>query len=171
MIIQAGFDLEILARPLILQHGMLMPRLVLISLDADMQLNDVKVLPGEFMGCLVPFQNSVLAVLDPEVTKYFAVAHPRSFGEDDGSPDPVLEEARTLESKAGERGLQMIGHFAIDETGYLSARTRLYFDQDPGHNDLPRTMLHWSHSALARCLCARRDPLCGAAPRGQAPVV
>ena len=172
MIIQAGFDLAILARPLILQHGRLMPRLVLISLDADMQLNDVDVVPGEFMGCLVPFQDSVLAALDPAATKYFAVAHPASFGADDGGEDPVLEEARTLESKAAERGIQLIGHFAIDETSYLSARTPLYFDQDPGHNDLPRTMLHWSHSALARCLCARRNPSCGVpTPRPEGPVV
>jgi hypothetical protein len=55
MIIQAGFDFEILARPLIIQHGMLMPSLVLICLDADMQLDSVDVVPGNFAGRLVPF--------------------------------------------------------------------------------------------------------------------
>ena len=151
MIIQAGFDLEILARPLILQHGRLMPRLVLICLDADMQLNDVDVVPGDFAGCLVPFQDAVLAGLDPEDTMYFAIAHPGSFSEAYGYPDPILDEARELESRTAERGMQLIGHFAIDETGYWSARARSYFDQYPSHNDLPRTMFHWFHSKLGKC--------------------
>lgn len=151
MIIQAGFDLELLARPLILQHGRPMPRLVLICLDAEMQLNDVDVVPGDFVGCLVPFQDAVQAALVPGDTKYFAIAHPGSFGEACGYPDPVLEEARALESKAAERGIQLIGHFALDETGYMSARARLYFDQYPHHADLPRTMFHWSHSKLGKC--------------------
>lgn len=163
MIIQAGFDFEILARPLIIQHGMLMPSLVLICMDRDMQLDSVDVVPGDFAGCLVPFQDAVLAALDPEYTKYFAIAHPGRFSEDYGDPDPVLDEARTLESKAAERGIQLIGHFAIDETGYMSARARMFFDQYPSHNDLPRTMFHWSHSKLDRCVCARFDPACGAA--------
>ncbi|MET3948206.1 hypothetical protein ABIB49_002926 [Arthrobacter sp. UYCu512] len=151
MIIQAGFDFEILARPLIIQHNMLMPSLVLICLDSDMQLNDIDVVPGDFAGCLVPFQDAVLAALVPDDTKYFAIAHPGSFGASCGYPDPVLDEAHDLESKAAERGMQLIGHFAIDETGYMSARARSYFDQYPRHADLPRTMFHWSHSKHGRC--------------------
>ncbi|MCX6497852.1 MAG: hypothetical protein NTU93_03495 [Arthrobacter sp.] len=136
---------------MIIQHGRLLPRLVLISVDAEMRLNEVGVIPGEFDGCLVPFQNAVLAALVSEETKYFAIAHPGSFGEAYGYPDPVLEEADALESKAAERGVQLIGHFAIDETGYMSARARSYFDQYPSHDDLPRTMFHWSHSRLGKC--------------------
>ena len=151
MIIQAGFDLEILARPLILPHGRPMPRLVLICLDADMQLSDVDVVPGDFAGCLVPFHDAVLAALVPEATKYFAIAHPGSFDDAYGYPDPVLEEALALEAKAAERGIQLIGHFAIDETGYMSARARSYFDQYPRYADLPRTRFHWSHSKLGKC--------------------
>ena len=79
MIIQAGFDFEILARPLIIQHGMLMPSLVLICLDSDMQLESVDVVPGDFAGCLAPFHDAVLAALDSEYTKYFAIAHPRTM--------------------------------------------------------------------------------------------
>jgi hypothetical protein len=151
MIIQAGFDFEVLARPLLIQHGMLMPSLVLICLDADMQLESVDVVPGDFAGCLVPFQDAVLAALEPEYTRYFAIAHPGSFGEDYGHPDPILDEARTLESKAAARGMQLIGHLAVDETGYMSARARMYFDQYPRHEDLPRTMFHWVHSKLGKC--------------------
>lgn len=151
MIIQAGFDLETLARPFIVQDGRIMPRLVLICLDADMQLDSVDVVPGDFAGCLVPFQDAVLAALDPEYTKFFAIAHPGRFSEDYGDPDPILDEALTLESKASEREMQLIGHFAIDETGYMSARARSYFDQYPSHDDLPRTMFHWSHSKLGKC--------------------
>ena len=51
--------------------------------------------------------------LDPEDTRYFAIARPGSFGEAYGYPDPIL-----LELKTAERGMQLIGHFAIDETGY-----------------------------------------------------
>ncbi len=151
MIIQAGFDFEILARPLIIQHGMLMPSLVLIRLDREMQLDNVDVVPGHFEGCLAPFHDAVLAALDPKYTKYFAIAHPGRFSEDYGYLDPIMDEASALESKAKERGVQLIGHFAIDETGYMSARARMYFDQYPSHDDLPRTMLHWSHSTLGKC--------------------
>ncbi|MDN4644302.1 hypothetical protein [Arthrobacter sp. PsM3] len=159
MIIQAGFDFEILARPLIVQHGALLPRLVLIGLDAEMQLDDVHVITEEFEGSLAPFHDAVLAALDTEFTKYFAIAHPGRFT---GyiQTEPIMDEADELESKAAERGLRLIGHFALDETGYMSARAHMYFDQYPSHNDLPRTMLHWSHSKLLRCLCARCDPLC-----------
>lgn len=128
-----------------------MPRLVLICLDAEMRLIDVDFVPGDFAGCLVPFRDALLAALDPEETKYFAIAHPGSFGEAYDYPDPVLDEARELESETAKRGIQLIGHFAIDETGYMSARARSYFDQYPQHADLPRTMFHWSHSTLGRC--------------------
>lgn len=145
MIIQAGFDFEILARPRIIQHGMLMPTLVLICLDESMQLNSVRIVPGTFAGCLVPFEGAILAALNPDYTKYFAIAHPGSFSEGFSEPDPLLDEAAALETKAAERGMRLIGHFAIDETGSMSARPRSYFDEYPSHKDLPRTMVHWVH--------------------------
>ena len=58
---------------------MLMPSLVLICLDSDMQLESVDVVPGDFAGCLAPFHDAVLAALDSEYTKYFAIAHPRTM--------------------------------------------------------------------------------------------
>ena len=82
MIIQAGFDFEILARPFIFQQGKLTPRLVLICLDADMQLDSVDVVANHFEGCVAQFHDAVLAALDPECTKYFAIAHPGSLSED-----------------------------------------------------------------------------------------
>ena len=163
MIIQAGFDFVILAHPLIVQDGKLTPRLVLIALDAEMQLDGVEVIADDFAGSLAPFHDAVLTALDREYTRYFAIAHPGRFSEEFGCSDPVLDEARLLESKAAERGMQLIGHIAVDETGYMSARARMYFDQYPSHDGLPRTMLHWSHSELDRCVCARSDPGCGTA--------
>ena len=168
MIIQAGFDFVLLAHPLIVQDGKLAPRLVLITLDAEMQLDSVEVIADDFAGCLVPFHDAVLTALDREYARFFAIAHPGRFSVGCGCPDPVLDEARALEKKAAERGLQLIGHIAIDESGYMSARASMYFDQYPRHNDLPRTMLHWSHSELDRCVCARLadaevHPACGAA--------
>ncbi|KRE81107.1 hypothetical protein ASG77_04135 [Arthrobacter sp. Soil762] len=55
MIIQAGFDLQILVRPLIVQDGRVLPKLVVIGLDADMQLDGIKVVSDEFAGLLVPY--------------------------------------------------------------------------------------------------------------------
>ncbi|MCB5293160.1 hypothetical protein [Arthrobacter sp. SO3] len=159
MIIQAGFDFVILARPFIVPDGRLRANLVLVGVDAEMQLDSVQVITEDFAGSLAPFHDALLVALDSEFTKYFAIAHPGSFSAY-GCPDPIMDEADELESKAAERGLQLIGHFAVDETGYMSARAHMYFDQYPRHNDLPRTMLHWSHSKLLRCLCARCDPLC-----------
>lgn len=151
----------ILAHPLIAPGGKLTPRLVLIALDAEMQLDSVEVIADDFAGSLAPYHDAVLTALDREYTRYFAIAHPGTFSEDFRWSDPVLEEARILDSRAAERGRQLIGHIAIDETGYTSARAHMYFDQYPSHNGLPRTMLHWSHSELDRCVCARSDPGCG----------
>ncbi|QCB96324.1 hypothetical protein E5206_04765 [Arthrobacter sp. PAMC25564] len=150
MIIQAGFDFEILARPFIVQDGKLVPNLVLICVDAEMRLDSVDVIAEDFSGSLAPFLDAVLVALDPEYTRYFAIAHPGRFSEYDFS-EPIMDEARILASKAADRGMQLIGHFAIDETGYRSARARSYFDQYPSHEDLPRTMFHWSHSSLGKC--------------------
>ena len=160
MIIQAGFDFVILARPFIVPDGRLRPNLVLVCVDAEMQLDSVEVIADDFAGCLVPFHDAVLTALDREYTRYFAIAHPGRFSEEYCGSDPVLDEARILESKAAERGMHLIGHIAIDETGYMSARGRMYFDQYPSHDDLPRTMLHWSHSKVDRCYCAQCNPSC-----------
>ena len=159
MIIQAGFDFVILARPFIVPDGKIRPNLVLVCVDAEMQLDSVQVVTEDFAGSLAPFHDDVLLALDSEFTRYFAIAHPGSFSEY-GCSDPIMGEADELESKAAERGMQLIGHFAVDETGYMSARAHMYFDQYPQHEDLPRTMLHWSHSKLVRCLCSRNDPGC-----------
>ncbi|MET3812085.1 hypothetical protein [Arthrobacter sp. UYEF3] len=150
MIIQAGFDFEVLARPFIVQDGKLMPHLVVICVDTEMRFNSVEVVADDFSGSLAPFQDAVLFALDPEHTRYFAIAHPGRFSEYDVS-EPIIDEARALASKAAERGMQLIGHFAIDETGYMSAQARSFFDQYPGYEDLPRTMFHWAHSKLGKC--------------------
>ena len=159
MIIQAGFDFVILARPFIVPDGRVRSNLVLVCVDAEMQLDSVQVITEDFAGSLAPFHDALLVALDSEFTKYFAIAHPGSFS-DYGCSDQIMDEVDELESKAAERGMQLIGHFAVDETGYISARAHMYFDQYPSHNDLPRTMLHWSRSNVDRCLCARCDLSC-----------
>jgi hypothetical protein len=150
MIIQAGFDFEILARPYIVQDGRLIPRLVLISADSEMRLDSISVITDDFRGSIEPFQDSILECLDPESARYFAIAHAGRFSEYAFS-EPIMDEARLLDEAAAVRGMQLIGHLALDETGYMSARARSYFDQHPGHDDLPRTMFHWSHSRFGEC--------------------
>lgn len=50
MIIQAGFDLELLAHPLVVQGGKVLPRLVVVSLDAEMQLDGISIVTEDFKG-------------------------------------------------------------------------------------------------------------------------
>lgn len=75
MIIQAGFDLELLARPLIVQEDKVLPRLVVIGLDAEMQLESIKVASDHFSGQLEPEFDAILDELEPKWTRYFAIAH------------------------------------------------------------------------------------------------
>lgn len=152
MIIQAGFDLQILVRPLIVQEGKVLPKLVVISLDADMQLDGIKVVSDEFAGSLMPHHDAILDGFDPAWTTYFAIAHAgtwtdRCYGHD----DPILKEGEALKEAASKRGLYMVGHFGLDETGYMAAGPHSYFDQYPFHSDLPRTMSHWVHSKYGKC--------------------
>ena len=50
---------------------------------------------------------------------------------------------------ADQRGFQMIGHFGLDETGYMCNGPHSYFDQY--HRGLPCTMDHWVHSKYGTC--------------------
>ena len=75
MIIQAGFDFVILARPFIVPDGRVRSNLVLVCVDAEMQLDSVQVITEDFAGSLAPFHDAVLMALDSEFTKYFAIAH------------------------------------------------------------------------------------------------
>lgn len=152
MIIQAGFDLELLARPLIVQEGKLYPRLVVIGLDAEMQLDSIRVVTESFSGSLETFQEAILEHLDLEGTKYFAIAHAEIWAESDFCDEqPILIEGKQLAKVAAERGLHMIGHFGIDETGYMSEGPHSYFDQYPSEDHLPSTMTHWVHSKFGQC--------------------
>ncbi|MET3719971.1 MULTISPECIES: hypothetical protein [unclassified Arthrobacter] len=78
MIIQAGFDLQILVRPLVVQEGRVLPKLVVIALDADMQLDGIKVASDEFAGSLEPHYDASLDWMDLDWTRYFAIAHAKS---------------------------------------------------------------------------------------------
>ncbi|MGO4583484.1 hypothetical protein AB4Z38_06310 [Arthrobacter sp. 2RAF6] len=152
MIIQAGFDLELLARPLIVQEERLYPRLVVIGLDAEMQLESIRVVTESFEGSLNPFQDAILEDLDIEGSTYFAIAHAGIWAEDDYfNEQPIHAEAKLLSEAAAREGILMIGHFGIDETGYMSAGPHSYFDQYPSEDDLPSTMTHWVHSRFGQC--------------------
>lgn len=152
MIIQAGFDLQILVRPIIVQEGRVLPKLVVIGLDADMQLDGINVVSDEFAGSLEPHHDAILDWMDLEWTKYFAIAHAGIWPEDDYySESPILQEAETLKTAAAQRGLRMIGHFGLDETGYMSDGPHSYFDQYGLSEHLPPTMSHWVNSKYGTC--------------------
>lgn len=152
MIIQAGFDLQILVRPLIVQGEKVLPKLVVIALDGDMQLDGIKVVSDEFAGSLEPHHDAILDWMDLDWTKYFAIAHAGIWPEDDYcSESPILQGAKTLEAVAAQRGLRMIGHFGLDETGYMSDGPHSYFDQYGLSEHLPPTMSHWVNSRYGKC--------------------
>lgn len=149
MIIQAGFDLEFLARLLIAPEGKILPRLVVIGLDADMQFADIGVACCQFDGSLEPYIDTILEHLDPDTTRYFAIAHAGGWECTDVVHAQVLTEAEALRAAALERGFLMIGHFGLDEDGYLSNGPHYYFDRY--HLGLPCTMDHWVHSKHGKC--------------------
>jgi hypothetical protein len=152
MIIQAGFDLELLAHPLVVQGGKVLPRLVLVSLDAEMQLDGISIVTEDFKGALEPHRNEILDGLDPARVKFFAIAHAGCWPEDDYYHEsPILQEAEALKAAAVQRGFRMIGHFGIDETGYMAGGPHSYFDQYGIQDPLPQTMDHWVHSKHGKC--------------------
>lgn len=148
MIIQAGFDLVLLAHPLIVHEERMFPKLVVIGLDAEMQLERISVVSDQFMGRLEPHFDAVLNELEPDSTRYFAIAHAGAWAEQwPPWEEPIIQEAEGLKTLAGQRGFRMIGHVGIDETGYTCNGPHMYFDQYPLGDDLPCTMNHWVHSS------------------------
>ncbi len=149
MIIQAGFDLEFLARLLIAPTGNVSPKLVVIELDANMQLADIQVVSHQFDGQLEPHFDAVLGQLDSDGTRYFAIAHAGVWPECGDFHAPILEAAEELRTRAHQRGFLMIGHFGLDGAGYMSNGPHYYFDRY--HLGLPCTMDHWVHSKHGTC--------------------
>ncbi|MFJ4171920.1 hypothetical protein ACIPY3_20625 [Paenarthrobacter sp. NPDC089714] len=150
MIIQAGFDLQILAYPHVVQGSTVLPRIVAVGLDAEMRLDIVTVVTDDFSGSLTPHFNEILDALRHQETKYFAIAHAGCWPENWEQTEPILVEAETLKALAkAELGLEMIGHFGMDEDGYTCSGPHSYFDGY--YNLLPETEFHWCHSTLGKC--------------------
>jgi hypothetical protein len=149
MIIQAGFDLQILARLLIAPEGNILPKLVVMELDANMQFADIQVVTHQFGGRLKPHFGSILRQLKTDRTRYFAIAHAGAWPECPDSDAPILEEAEVLRTLAIQRGFLMIGHFGLDGAEYMSNGPHYYFDRY--HLGLPCTMDHWVHSKHGSC--------------------
>jgi hypothetical protein len=85
-------------------------------------------------------------------TWYFAIAHAGIRAEEDYfNEQPILAESKLLSEAAARQGILMIGHFGIDEAGYMSNGPHSYFDQYPSGDDLPDTMTHWVHSRFGNC--------------------
>ncbi|MEW9873312.1 hypothetical protein [Arthrobacter sp. HS15c] len=149
MIIQAGFDLEILARLLIVPEGNVLPKLVVIELDADMQFADIQVVSHQFGGRLEPHFDAILRQLNTDRTRYFAIAHAGAWPECTAVDAPILAEAEALRASALQRGFLMIGHFGLEGDEYMSNGPHYYFDRY--HLSLPCTMDHWVHSRHGKC--------------------
>ena len=147
MILQAGFDLTQLAQPLIRRHGRNKNRLVLIQATRDLELIGVGILTKHFSGKLSPHMDAILEHLEPDYTKFFAIAHP-SQGGPFGIPDPdIAEESELLSVRASTQGCQLIGHVLFEEDRWQSLGGNHYFDQYfHDITGLPTTMDHWSRT-------------------------
>lgn len=147
MILQAGYDLTQLAQPLIRRHGKNRNRLVLIQASRDLELIGVGMVTKHFSGTLAPHMDQILGLLEPDYTKFFAIAHPDRQAPG-GIPDiDLMDEADILRVRAAAKGFQMIGHVLFEEDRWQSLCGNRYFDQYlHGFEGLPPTMDHWSRS-------------------------
>ncbi|MDI2033519.1 hypothetical protein [Paenarthrobacter nitroguajacolicus] len=150
MIIQSGFDFQVLARPYILPNGVLLPRLVVVGLDSDMCFRSAGIASFQFDGWQEPLIDDILEVLPADGTRYFAIAYPGFWRTHNfESAQPSAADVESLRERAGERGLYLLGHFGIGEEHEMQVNLESYFDQS--EMVVPRTMLHWRHSVLPNC--------------------
>lgn len=147
MILQAGFDLTQLAQPLIRSHGRNCNRLVLIQATRNLELIGVGMVTKNFSGTLAPHMDQILDLLEPDYTKFFAIAHPSHRGPG-GIPDlQIMDESDVLRDLAAANGFHLIGHVLFEEDRWQSLCGNRYFDQYlHGFETLPPTMDHWSRS-------------------------
>ena len=147
MIIQGGFDFTQLAQPLIRRHGRNRNRLVLIQATRDLELHSVSVVTKHYNGALAPHLEEIIGQLNPEQTRFFAVAHPDRVAPS-GIPDErTMEDSQILEERAAAEGFHLIGHVLFSSDSWLSLRGSLYFEQyrDRGIG-LPSSMDQWARS-------------------------
>ncbi len=148
MIIQAGFDIQVLARPYIAPNEKPLSRLVVIGLDSDMCFTSIGIASYRFNGSLEPLFDNVFKVLRTEGIKYFAIAYGGCWQHFDfDSVEPAPAEIEKLRKMAAVRGLEMIGNYAVDASPE-TVELHSYFDRQG--RDLPETMLHWRHSSLSK---------------------
>ncbi|YCH07275.1 hypothetical protein ACTAQJ_19630 [Arthrobacter sp. alpha11c] len=149
MIIQAGFDIQVLARPYIVPNEIPLSRLVVIGLNSDMCLTSIGIASYQFDGSLEPLFDDIFEVLTTEGIKYFAIAYGGCWQHFDfESAEPSPAETEKLRRLAIARGLLMIGNYGIDESRATAVELHSFFDQH--RRDLPETMLHWRHSSLSK---------------------
>ena len=149
MIIQAGFDIQVLARPYIVPNGVPLNRLVVVGLNSDMCLISIGIASYQFDGSLEPLFDDIFKVLTTEGIKYFAIAYGGCWQDFDfESAEPAPAEIEKLRRLATALGLRMIGNYGVDESRATAVELHSYFDQHG--RDLPETMLHWRHSSLSK---------------------
>lgn len=147
MIIQGGFDFTQLAQPLIRRHGRNRSRLVLIQATRDLELHSVSVVTKHYSGTLAPYLEEIVGLLNPEQTKFFAVAHPDEVAPGGTPNERTMDESQILDARAAAEGFHLIGHVLFCSSSWLSLRGSLYFEQygDRGIG-LPSSMDRWERS-------------------------
>ncbi|WP_125614718.1 hypothetical protein [Specibacter cremeus] len=147
MIIQAGFDFEILAQPHLLCDGGTTDKLVLIEADRDLEPVSVRVVSEEFDGSLKPHIDAIVERLDPEETRFFGIAHAGDiapWGYVDKDLDADSEALRKL---ADSRGFRLLAHLVFTADSWISLYGNSYFElYGDRYADLPSTMREWKRS-------------------------
>ena len=159
MIIEAGYELQLLVQPILLANESSRKSLWLLAMDKDLRfLYPRKVL--DTMGTTIePHIDEIIGALGDDCfqTHYFAVAHmvPHvSFS--------IYEELSHLHEKlqqaASPRGFELIGHLVFDEECWYSSGPMHSFRDYPG-NDYPRAaMIPGPHEWGCSCpACAQRE--------------
>jgi len=148
MIIDTGSDLHRLARELLPRDGDSSP-LVVIAMTGDMELYFVEAVAEHYGGTLDEHHPEILAAVDVDFVRYFAVAHrsPEAY------PEAIdLEQTRRLRDTAQERGLHLLGELHLDATGWCSTGPMSFFKQYLD-DDLPRVVVrrprHFATTRLA----------------------
>lgn len=130
MIIDSGMDLTYLVSKRIRKHRDRSP-LIAIALTGDLGFYFMKTVAKHFNGELDDYHDRIIAAVDEDFVRYFAVAHQSPTAR----PECVDHEtAQRLSDAAAKVGLHLIGEMHFDREGWYSTGPmhtfKHYFNDD-----------------------------------------
>jgi hypothetical protein len=111
MIITAGFDFIELLRP---RFSRGRRPLVAIGMDGDLDVLFTKVVTPAYTGPLDAWHDAILAAVDKDFVRYFAIGHGCDHDAHEGPDD---REAERLAAHAATVGLHLVGALCVNPAG------------------------------------------------------